>query len=171
MPAAASPPPPSIEQLLAAARKKPSPIYLLVGEPFQTEGVARQLIDTLVPVDRKSFNLETYDGRAALSPVLDSLRTPGFFRSIKVIWVRESMLFLSSEKRADVSAALFGAWAEERQGEAAEKLLSLAAMAGWKPAQFEETDFPAVPEPEDLLNVGFGLPVVFGERPGLLFDG
>jgi DNA polymerase-3 subunit delta len=130
------------DQILAAARKKPSSVYLVVGEPFQTEALARALIDVLVPADRRSFNLETYDGRnAALGPILDSLRTPGFFRGAKVIWVRESVLFLSTEKRGDVSAALFTAWAEDRQSEAAEKLLTLAAMAGWKAAQLETTDF------------------------------
>ena len=133
---------PSTDPIVAAAQKRPSPVYLLIGEPFQTEALARQLIDVLVPSERRSFNLETYDGRnAALGPILDSLRTPGFFRGAKVIWVRESVLFLSSEKRSDVSTALFTAWSEERQGEAAEKLLTLAAMAGWKSAQLETTDF------------------------------
>lgn len=142
MPAAPTASAPSVDQLLATARKNPSSVYLLVGEPFQTEAIARQLIDLLVPADRRSFNLETYDGRnAALSPILDSLRTPGFFRSTKVIWVRESILFLSSEKRGDVSTALFTAWSEERHGEAADKLLTLAAMAGWKAAQLESVDF------------------------------
>lgn len=136
---------PSLDQLLAAARRQPSPVYLMTGEAFQTDAVARQLVEVLVPPERRSFNLETYDGRAALAPILDSLRTPGFFRSTKVVWVRDSMLFLSSEKRADVSAAMFTAWGEERQGEAAERLLTLAAMAGWKAAQLESMDFAGAP--------------------------
>lgn len=153
MPGPPLPAAPSADQLIATARKKPSPVYLLVGEPFQTEGIARQLIDVLVPADRRSFNLENYDGRAALGPILDSLRTPGFFRSAKVVWVRESTLFLSSEKRADVTTALLTAWSEERQAEAAEKLLTLAAMAGWKSAQLEAADFNSAPATElsDLL--------------------
>lgn len=142
MPTPPAAPAQTVDHMLASASQKPSPVYLLVGEPFQTESITRRLIDVLVPAERRSFNLETYDGRsAALSPILDSLRTPGFFRSTKVIWVRESTLFLSSEKRADVSAALLTAWSEERQGEAAEKLLTLAAMAGWKAEQFSSTDF------------------------------
>ena len=64
-----------IDALLSAARAKPAPVYLLIGEPFQTEAAAHQLIDLLVPPQRRSFNLERYDGRsAAIGPILDSLR-------------------------------------------------------------------------------------------------
>jgi DNA polymerase III subunit delta len=123
--------------VLAAAATQPAPVYLLVGEPFQTESVAHSLIEVLVPPERRSFNLETYDGRTtAIGPVLDSLRTRGLFPGTKLVWVREPTLFVAGEKRADVSDALFTAWAEERQSEAAERLLVLAALAGWSQEDF-----------------------------------
>jgi DNA polymerase-3 subunit delta len=136
-----------LDRLLGEAGKKPLSVYLFIGEPFQTEAAARRLIDVLVPRERRSFNLELYDGRtAALAPILDSMRTPSLFRGLKLIWVREPALFLSAEKRSDLSAGLFTAWAEERHAEAAEKLLTLAAMAGWKQEHFATVDWSTLPD-------------------------
>jgi DNA polymerase-3 subunit delta len=135
------------DALVAAAGTRPSPAYLLIGEPFQTETLARRLIDAIVPAERRSVNLETYDGRtAAIGPILDSLRTLGLFRGTKLIWVREPTLFLSGEKRADLAKALFEAWADERPADAAERLLTLAAMAGWSQAQLMELDPVTAPQ-------------------------
>jgi DNA polymerase-3 subunit delta len=133
------------EALLTAARERPAPIYLLVGEPFETEGLARSLIDVLVPAARRSFGLELYDGRTtAIGTVLDSLRTPSLLGGTKVIWVREPTLFLSGEKRGEVADALFAAADDERPLEAAEKLLTLTALAGWSQDQFAATDWRAL---------------------------
>lgn len=134
-----------IDALLAAARARPAPVYLLIGEPFQTEAVAQQLVDLLVPPERRSFNLERYDGRsAAIGPILDSLRMPSMLGGTKLIWVREPTLFLSGEKRGDLADALFTAFEENRQLEAAEALLMLAALAGWTQADFAAADWAAL---------------------------
>jgi len=136
-----------IDRLLSEASKRPSPVYLAIGEPFQTESVARRLIEVLVPPQRRSLNVETYDGRvAAVGPILDSLRTPGLFPGIKVIWVRESSLFLSSEKRSEITAAVLTAWSDDRHAEAADKLLTLAAMAGWSQERFTGVDWGELPD-------------------------
>lgn len=120
------------DALLAAARSRPAPVYLLIGEPFATETAARALIDILVPAERRSFGLETYDGRrTAIGPILDSLRTPSLLGGMKAVWVREPALLLAAERRGEVVDALFAAWADGRHGEAAAKLFTLAAMAGW----------------------------------------
>jgi DNA polymerase III delta subunit len=134
-----------IDALLAAAAQAPRPVYLFIGEPFQTEPAARALIDALVPPDKRSFSLEQYDGRsAAIGPILDSLRTPSLFGGTKLVWVREPTLFLSGEKRADLSEALFAAVDEDRPLEAAEKLLVLAALAGWSQADLAAADWGAM---------------------------
>ena len=135
------------DRLLAAAAKRPSPVYLAIGEPFQTGSFARRLIEVLVPPPRRSLNVETYDGRVtAIAPILDSLRTPGLFPGTKVIWVREPPLFLSGEKRSEVSAAALAAWNEDRHAEAADKLLTLAAMAGWSQERFAAADWAELPD-------------------------
>ncbi|MBX3023965.1 DNA polymerase III subunit delta [bacterium] len=134
-----------IDALVAAAAQRPLPVYLIIGEPFATEPVARALIDALVPPDKRSFSLEQYDGRSApIGPILDSLRMPSLFGGTKLIWVREPTLFLSGEKRADVAEALFAAVEEERPLEAAEKLLVLAALAGWTQAELAAADWSAM---------------------------
>jgi DNA polymerase-3 subunit delta len=124
----------------AAAAGAPKPVYLFIGEPFETAPAAQALLDTLVPAAHRAFNLETYDGRTTtLSRVIDSLRTPPFFPGVKLVWVRETTVFLSGEKRADIAAALLRAWGEGREQDATEKLLTLVALAGWSDEQFRET--------------------------------
>ena len=131
----------------AVQSDKPRPAYLFVGEPFETRAAAQALLDALVPESRLAFNLETYDGRTTpIATVLDSLRMPGFFAGIKAIWVRESTLFLSGEKRGDLTTAVFSAWEDGREVDAAEKLLTLVALAGWTPEQFHETRWSTLPK-------------------------
>jgi DNA polymerase-3 subunit delta len=123
-----------------AAAGTPKPVYLLVGEPFETTPAAHALLDALVPAAHRAFNFETYDGRTTtLAQVIDSLRTPPFFPGVKLVWVREPSVFLSGEKRADVTAALLRAWGEGREQDAGEKLLTLVALAGWSAEQFRNT--------------------------------
>ena len=136
-------------QLAAAVRAatagEPKPVYLLTGEPSETLAAAHALLDALVPPAHRAFNLESYDGRTTpIATVIDSLRTPGFFPGTKVVWVRESTLFLSGEKRAEVTAALLAACDDGREQEAAEKLLTLVALAGWSQEQFQETRWSAL---------------------------
>ncbi|HYD48914.1 MAG TPA: hypothetical protein VEB21_11230, partial [Terriglobales bacterium] len=121
-----------LSELLQQAKAKPRPVYLLIGDSSQTGPAARALIDLLVPESRRSFNLEMYEGRTVpIGAVVDTIRTPGFFAGAKVIWVKESTLFLSAEKKADVTKAMLTAWSEGREQEAAEKLLTIVALAGW----------------------------------------
>jgi DNA polymerase-3 subunit delta len=116
------------------------PVYLFVGEPFQTAAAAKSLVDALVPSARRDFNLEVYDGRTTpITRALDSARMHGFFAGVKVVWLRETTVFLSGEKRAEVTKALLHAWSEGREEEAAEKLLTLVALAGWPQEQFADT--------------------------------
>jgi len=131
--------------LRAAGAGQPKPVYLFAGEPFATAAAAQQLLAVLVPPERRSFNLETYDGRTTpVATVLDSLRTPGFFAGTKVVWLRECTLLLSAEKRSEVTQALFAAWSEGREQEAAEKLLTLAALAGWSKDEFQATRYTSL---------------------------
>lgn len=129
----------------AAAAGDYKPVYLFTGEPFETKAAVQALLEVLVPESRRAFNLETYDGRTtATGQFIDSLRTPGFFPGVKVVWVRESPLFLSGEKRPDIAAALFGAWSEGRHQDAADKLLTLVALAGWTDEQFRQVRWPSL---------------------------
>ncbi len=131
----------------AAAAGAPKAVYLFAGESFETSAAAHALIDALVPSVRRSFNLETYDGRTTpISTVIDSLRMPGFFAGTKVVWVRETTLFLSGEKRPEMTKSLLAAWNDGREREAAEKLVTMVALAGWSQEQFAQVRWPAVPK-------------------------
>ena len=155
-----------LDGLIAAAKKQPQPVYLFIGAPFQTEDLARRVIDALVPEERRSFNVERYDGRTAGSgPILDSLRMRGLFPGVKVVWVREPAFLLSREKRTDITAALFEAWSDERVEEAAEKLLTLVALAGWTQERFTAVEWPQLPNAE--IVVLFGRELTGPERSGL----
>ena len=147
-----------LDALLAQAAAAPKAVYLFIGEPFQTEAAARALIDRLVPPEKRSFSLEQVDGRStAIGPILDSLRTPSLFGGTKLIWVREPTLFLSGEKRGDIAEALFTALDEAHPLEAAEKLLVLAALAGWSQADFATADWSGLSKSDQSAVFGRAL--------------
>ncbi len=132
-------------EIVRAANKTRAPVYLFVGEPFQTDDLARRLIEVLVPETDRAVSLEVFDGRTSPLPViLDSCRTVGLFGSGKVVWVREPAFFASSEKRGDIADALFAAWSADRRKQAADKLMVLAALAGWSQSNLEEATFAAL---------------------------
>ena len=130
-----------------AAADAPKAVYLFAGESFETSAAAHVLLDVLVPSARRSFNLETYDGRTTpISTVIDSLRMPGFFAGTKVVWLRETTLLLSGEKRPEMTKSLFAAWNDGREREAAEKLVTMVALAGWSQEQFAQVRWSALPK-------------------------
>jgi DNA polymerase III delta subunit len=145
---AATPLPPEVARLLAAARQgQPAPVYLFVGDAGDTRAAAHAMLEVLVPPPRRSLNLETYDGRTTpAATVLDSLRTPGFFGGTKVIWVRDSPIFLSGEKRGDLTEHMLEAWRDGRERDAIDKLLTLVALAGWSDEQFRAARWSATPK-------------------------
>lgn len=157
------------DSLVEAARKRPAPVYLLIGEPFQTEAAVRALIDVLVPAPRRTLNLEVYDGRTTpVGPILDSLSMSGLFGGTKAVWVREPALFRAGEKRSDAVGALFAAWAEDRPAEAADRLLTLAAEAGWADERFGAANWEGLRGSDETAL--FGRALEPGERevlPGI----
>lgn len=126
----------------ACREHKVGPAVLVVGDPSETRRAADTIIAALVPDEKRSFNLETYDGRTtSLAAVLASLRTPAFFPGTKLVWVRESPLFLSGAKKGDVAKAMLAAWEAGKRKDAAEKLATLVALAGWSTDKLVGTDW------------------------------
>ncbi|HVN87727.1 MAG TPA: DNA polymerase III subunit delta [Candidatus Binatia bacterium] len=127
-----------LKVLCAEAQKEPRSAYVFLGESVGTSVAAHALIDVLVPTANRDFNLEIYDGRTTpMATALDSLRMRGLFPGIKVVWLRETAVFVSAEKRSDLTAALLEAIEDERRDEAAGRLLTLLAMAGWTQERFD----------------------------------
>ncbi len=144
--AAASLPAAARPVLAAIAAGKVKPVYLVFGESFLVGAVAQALIEALVPAERRSFNLEVYDGRATpLVTILDSARTAGLFAGTKVIWVREAPMLQSSEKRSDTLKAIVDGVADGRMEGAGSRLLALIAAAGWSQEDFESRRISEMP--------------------------
>lgn len=136
-------PPAKLAAVLESIRGgRVAPVVLVVGEPSETRRAAEAIVDALVPPERRAFNLEAYDGRTTpLAGILDSLRTPAFFPGSKLVWVRESAIFLSGEKKGDLARAMLAAWEGGRRKEAAEKMATLVALAGWSTERLVDTDW------------------------------
>jgi len=76
-----------------------SPVYLIGGDDeYLVTGKAREIIDSLVPVDEQAFGLEVVDGAtdtadealSSLKRCLEALETRGFLGGGKVIWLRDA---------------------------------------------------------------------------------
>ncbi|MBI4517058.1 MAG: DNA polymerase III subunit delta [Deltaproteobacteria bacterium] len=132
----AAPGPTDVSALCAAARKQPRPVYLILGEALSTGAAAHALIDALVPAASRDFNLEIYDGRTTpMVTALAGLRMRGLLPGTKVVWVRETTVLLSTEKKADLTTAVLESLDNERRDEAAARLLTLLALSGWTQEQ------------------------------------
>jgi hypothetical protein len=135
-------PAPTAESLLAAAQQRPKPVYLLVGEPFQTEAVAHALIALLVPPERRSFSLESYDGAARRSARSSTTHRTLAVRRHQGICARADAVHRRRE--AVTSPTRHSRRGGERPMEAAEKLLALLALAGWTQDALVAADWNAL---------------------------
>lgn len=116
----------------AAAGGRGKSVYLIWGEALPVGAAAAALVDALVPAERRSMNLEVYDGRVTPLPtVLDSARTPGFFGGTKLIWVRDAPVFAPAERRGDAVTKIVEAAEDGRMDAAASRILPLLAAADW----------------------------------------
>lgn len=148
--------PAAARAVIAAARAgKSKPVTLIYGEHSLVADVSDAVISALVPAEKRSVNLEVYDGRATpLVSVLDSLRMAGLFGGAKLVWVRELPMLAAGEKRADVVAAILKAVADERLESGAGRLLSLLAAAGWTQEDFDQKRLSEMPK--KALGQAFG---------------
>jgi DNA polymerase III subunit delta len=138
-----------------AAAGKGKPVYLITGEPFLVSTAAQALVDALVAPERRSMNLETYDGRATpLATVLDSARMPGFFGGAKLIWIREAPVLSSAEKRGDALAKIVDAVKEGRMEAVGGRLLSHLASADCTQEDFDTRRISEMPK--KILAQAFG---------------
>lgn len=151
--------PPAFDSVLAQVRAgKIAPLYVLYGESYRTEEAARALVDLLVEPAQRSWNLEMYDGRTTpVETVVQTLRMAGFGSGTKVVWLKETPLFLSKDNRAEIVAAMAEHWRAKKERQAAEKLLALVGLAGWSPEQWERADWNRLPEKQERELFGAAL--------------
>ena len=92
-------------------------LYLICGDDdYLVDSAARERIDKLVPAADRALGVETIDGRVetgdsvqkAVDTCIESVRTPGFFGTSKVTWLRDAV-FLTGGGRVSESVAAKGA--------------------------------------------------------------
>jgi DNA polymerase-3 subunit delta len=110
---------------------RPSPVYLLDGDPFLAARAAKELVAALVPEERRALNVVELDPAASPAEVAAELATGGLFGGGKVVVAHEPAFLLAKEDGGEAFRRARELWAEGRQREAARRLLALAAKAGW----------------------------------------
>lgn len=129
------------------------PVYAFAGEKYFTERAAKLVIDSLVPLSDRTWNLERYDGQTVDWPrVLRTLQTPGFGASPKIVWLVDVTLSVSQEGKEDSTGRMLRDWASGRQNEAAAKLADLLARSGWDFGKLDAS-LQSFMAPEDQVEV------------------
>lgn len=123
------------------------PVYLLAGEEFLVRKAAEKLIAKLVPGGTADLNLVTMDA-ASPKEVAAELATLPMFGGRKVVFLRDPEFLAPKKGRTDALGKAREAWKANRKKEAARRVLSLAARAGWGPGDLDPSGDGA-PKPDD----------------------
>ena len=129
-------------------------LLLLFGDDLQVQETCKQVVDTLVPQDRRGFNFERFDGRTvSWDQVEGSLMTPPFFPGKKVLWVENAPYFFSREQKGELGEKILDLWREGRRDDAAKLLADLLIVEGWTQERWERLDAAASQQLMALLDV------------------
>ena len=151
-PARRKEPAPDLAGALQAVRDgKPSPVYLLDGDPFLTLRAARSIAEALVPEARRELNLVEVDAAAGPGELAAELATGGLFGGGKVVLAVEPAFLQSKEDLAAAFTRASDMWREGRQREAARRLVALAARLGWSTADLAGETRPTPEQWEQKL--------------------
>lgn len=119
----------AVEEIRAG---KARPIYLIHGEEFLARRAAEAICDALVPAEKRDLNYVQLDGSAGAREVAHHLDTIPMFRGTKAVFVEGADVLLA---KRDVDRELNRAkelWKQPaRKRDAARRVLSLVAPAGW----------------------------------------
>jgi DNA polymerase-3 subunit delta len=115
-----------------------SPVYLLWGEEFLVRKAASRLLEKLVPQGAQDLNCVVLDA-AAPREIAAELATFPMFGGRKVVFLRDPEFLAPKKGRADALGRAREAWKTGRRKEAARRVLSIAARAGWGVAELDPT--------------------------------
>ncbi len=124
-----------------------SPVYLLAGEEYLVRKAAETLLAKLVPGGTADLNLVTMDG-ASPRDIASELATLPMFGGRKVVFARDPEFLAPKKGRVDALGRARDAWKANRKKEAARRVLSVAARAGWGAGDLDPSRDGA-PKPED----------------------
>jgi DNA polymerase III subunit delta len=137
------------------AQGKGPGLLLLFGDDLQVAEAGKAILNQLVPVEQRGFNLERFDGRSASwEQIESSLMTPPFFPGKKLLWVDSAPYFYARDQRGELGEKALDLWRDGKKEDAAQLLLDLLVVEGWSQDQWNGLDSGAAWEFFDLLDVG-----------------
>jgi DNA polymerase III subunit delta len=137
------------------AQGKGPGLLLLFGDDLQVAEAGKAILNQLVPVEQRGFNLERFDGRSASwEQIESSLMTPPFFPGKKLLWVDSAPYFYAREQRGELGEKALDLWRDGKKEDAAQLLLDLLVVEGWSQDQWNGLDSGAAREFFELLDVG-----------------
>ena len=102
-----------------AAGKGPQ-LLLLFGDDLQVGEACKAILDCVVPVEQRGFNLERFDGRSAnWEQIESSLMTPPFFPGKKLLWVDSAPYFYAREQSGELGERVLDLWRDSKREDAA----------------------------------------------------
>jgi DNA polymerase-3 subunit delta len=114
-------------------------LLLVFGDDFQVQEACKALVSLLVPEERRGFNLERLDGRAAAWDRIEAaLMTPPFLPGKKLVWVENTPDFFSREQKGELGEKILQLWHDGQRDEAGKLLMDLLAVEGWTQERWEE---------------------------------
>ncbi len=124
---------------------KARPFYLVHGEEFLARRAVEALCDALVPPKNRDLNFAQLDGAAGGREVAMNLDTVPMFRGTKAVFVDGADVLLAKRDLAKEFARAKELWNQPaRRKDAARRLLSIVAPAGWTHRELDP-DAPGAP--------------------------
>ena len=123
---------PDLKIFLTNLRTDKAPRILLVfGDDLRVEETCTAILDQLVPVEQRGFNLERFDGRTASWEQIEaSLMTPPFFPGKKLLWIENAPYFFSREQKSELGEKILELWRDGKRDGAAKLLIDLLVIEG-----------------------------------------
>ena len=131
-----------LQTILSDIEAGRAPRFLLVfGDDLQVAESCTAIVDRLVPIDQRGFNLERFDGRAvSWEQIENSVMTPPFFPGTKLLWVDGATYFYAREQSGEFSEKALDLWREGKRDDATKLLLDLLVLEGWNQDRWDNLD-------------------------------
>lgn len=116
-------------------------LLLIFGDDLQVQEASKSVLDLVVPVAQRDFNLERFDGRSATWEQIEaSLMTPPFLPGKKLLWVENAPYFFSREQKGELGEKILELWRDGKRDEALKLLIDLLAVEGWTQEQWDRLE-------------------------------
>ena len=131
-----------LKTVIADLKNGRGPQHLLVfGDDLQVLDTCKMIVDVLVPIDQRDFNLERFDGRSVSWEQIEaSLVTPPFLPGKKLLWVENAPYFFSRDQKGELGEKIIELWRDGKKEDAAKLLIDLLVVDGWTQDRWDNSD-------------------------------